>query len=128
MQTVVIGWEHLDVDGQTCERCSDTGALLHALVRDLNALCEPRRVRVVLHESLLSPARLADSNRITVDGRPLDQLLPGVRVASSECPSCGALLDAKVQCRTVTHHNASHAVPPPWMIRQAVCRAANCCR
>lgn len=127
MRTHTIHWEHLDVDGRTCDRCSDTGELLRTLVKELNTACRSRGVRLELQETALPPDRLEDSNRIRIDGRPLTQGLPGTASGLSECSSCGTLIGEPAACRTVEHGGNSYAVPPLWLIRQAVCRAAGCC-
>lgn len=128
MRTHTIHWEHLDVDGRTCDRCADTGELLRTLVKDLNTACRAHGVRVELRETPLPPDRLGDSNRVSIDGRPLTQNLPGTTTGRSDCPSCGTLIGKTAACRTLEYDGSSYAVPPAWVIREAVCRVAGCCR
>jgi len=36
MKTLTIEWKHLDKEGATCVRCSDTGKTLAEVVKDLS--------------------------------------------------------------------------------------------
>jgi len=127
MKTVEIEWRRLVQGGATCERCGDTGALLGQLVERLNTECVPRGVGVRLKTIALGPERIAESNRIRIDGRLLEQLQPQIVVGHNDCPSCGELLGHPQDCPTVEVDGQTHDVPPAWLIRQAVCRSAGCC-
>lgn len=127
MKTIDIEWRHLVVDQVTCERCSDTGAVLQQLVEELNHECTPRGVQVTLTETPLGPERIADSNQVLIDGRPLEASAPTIRVGSSTCTSCGELTGRDEQCRTLEMDGQSFEVPPPYLIRAEVCRLGGCC-
>ena len=49
----------------------------------------------------------------------LEKLLDGTRVAENCCASCGDLLGAPVQCRTIEQNGRTYEVIPAAMIRQA---------
>jgi len=127
MKTVAIEWRRLLQDGATCARCGDTGALLEQLVERLNAECGPRGVEVTLRAVALGAERIAESNQIRIDGRLLEQLQPQIVIGHNDCPSCGDLLGHPQDCPTIGVGGETHEVPPPWLIRQAVCRSAGCC-
>lgn len=126
-QTILIEWRRLLQDGATCARCGDTGALLEALVERLNAECAPRGVTVRLNTVALARGRIAESNRIRINGRPLEQWQPQIVVGRNDCPSCGELLGHPQDCPTIELDGQTHEVPPAWLIRRGVCRAAGCC-
>ena len=127
MRRVTIEWRHLEVGGETCERCCDTGDSLELLVQQLNKECAHAGVAVDLEEVALGPERIAESNLILVDGVPLEATAPLLRVGMSACGSCGDPTGKEEQCRTIEVDGQSHEVPPPYLIREAVCRVANCC-
>jgi hypothetical protein len=127
MKTHTIEWQRLVQQGRTCERCHDTGATLRRVVRELNTRCSKAGVRFRLKTIRLTASRMADSNVILIDGEPLEQLAPGVRVTKTDCPSCGELIGQPAQCRAVVADGRTHEAVPAELIRAAVCRAADCC-
>jgi hypothetical protein len=127
MQTINIEWLHLEVAGQTCHRCGDTGHELAEAIRRLQEECGPRGVTILFKETRLLPGQIAQSNTILINGKPLETLLPQTRVSSSCCVSCGDLTGQPEQCRTLVHLGQEHETIPRELIRQAVCRFAGCC-
>ncbi|HKJ77777.1 MAG TPA: DUF2703 domain-containing protein [Gammaproteobacteria bacterium] len=128
MKRIVVEWSHLEVAGTTCDRCTDTGEALREAVAALDAECTPKGVHVVLEETALGPEAVAESNRIRIDGRPLESLLPDARSGQSGCTSCDDLLDARgTQCRTIECGPLRHEAVPASLVREAVCRVAGCC-
>ena len=124
MKTHTIEWKHLDRDGRTCDRCDSTGANLRAVIRKLNTSFRSRRVRFRLKETLLEPERLAESNSIIVDGRPLETILPATRVTSTECSSCGELTGEAAECRAMTNGATVHETIPAEIIHDALVKVA----
>ncbi len=127
MKTIDIEWCHLVVDDATCERCGDTGAVLQQLVADLNRECAPRSVRFRLVDTPLGPERIAESNQIRIDGHSLEAVNPAIRVGFNHCDSCSDLTGRNEQCRSLEIDGQTLEVPPPYLIRAAVCRLAGCC-
>lgn len=127
MKKIIIEWRHLDVDGATCERCSDTGGELRRAIESLNRECVARDVWFELLDTPLTAADLDQSNAILIDGRPIEQLLPGTTVGSSDCVSCGSLIGDDASCRTLDQDAASYETVPAALIRDAACRAVSCC-
>jgi hypothetical protein len=127
MQTVTIEWRHLDVDGNTCERCDNTGGEVQRAVDALNRECTPRGVSFALQETRLEADALAESNAILIDGHYIETLLPQAERSDSECCSCGDLVGEAVACRTVEFNGLSHETIPAELIRTAACEVAGCC-
>ena len=50
MNTLEIEWRHLDKDGRTCLRCSDTLQSLQQVIQQLAAECAPQGVAVIYRE------------------------------------------------------------------------------
>ena len=102
MKTLKIKWQRLLIDenGQTCPRCSSTERELEKASHTLKQSLAPLGIEVTLEKKVLDPATFAkdvsESNRIWIDGRPLEEWL-GAKVGQSLC--CEACGDA--ECRTV---------------------------
>lgn len=127
MQTIIIEWRHLDVAGETCQRCGDTGMELSLAIERLQAECAPKGVDIVFRETLLTADEIAQSNTILINGLPLEMILPHSLASASCCASCGDLTGQPRQCRTLVHLGQEHEVIPQELIRQAVCQIGGCC-
>ena len=127
MNTVAVEWRRLVHDGRTCDRCGDTGAMLRQLVASLDAECAGQGTRVKLKETELGPERIAESNLVLIEGQPLERLLAHIAVGHTHCASCEELTGQEQACRAFQLAGETHEVPPPYLVRQAVCRIAACC-
>ncbi|MDS4027447.1 MAG: DUF2703 domain-containing protein [Candidatus Contendobacter sp.] len=127
MKTLEIEWRHLDKDGRTCLRCSDTLQSLQQVIEQLAAECAPHSVDVAYRETKLPIEQLSQSNLILFNGVPLESVLLGASASESECPSCGDLCGQPSVCRTVTIGGHTFEAIPASLIRQAACIAAQCC-
>ncbi|HSH14042.1 MAG TPA: DUF2703 domain-containing protein, partial [Desulfurivibrionaceae bacterium] len=76
MKTITIEWLHLDVAGETCRRCGDTGSELAQVVERLRSECAPRGVDILFKETLLTAEQIDRSNSILINGVPLERILP----------------------------------------------------
>jgi len=127
MKTHIIEWKRLIRQGRTCDRCGDTGGTLRQVIRELNAGCGAKRARFRLKTTRLPTSRVAESNSILIDGRPLEKIVPGVTVRETECNSCGELTGQPMQCRAITVAGRTHDAVPAELIRSAICQVADCC-
>jgi len=127
MKTLEIEWRHLEKDGRTCLRCSDTLQSLQHVVRQLAAECAPRGVRIEYQETRLPLERLPESNLILFNGVPLESVLPNALASDNACQSCGDLCGQPSVCRTVSVGGQTFEAIPAALIRQAACITAQCC-
>jgi hypothetical protein len=127
MKTLDIEWRHLEKDGRTCLRCSDTLQSLQQVIARLAAECAPRGVNISYRETKLPPEQLSQSNLILFDGAPLESVLPGASASENECQSCGDLCGQPSFCRTVSVGGHSFEAIPAALVRQAACAVAQCC-
>jgi hypothetical protein len=124
-----IEWRHLDREGETCFRCSDTGEALQKVVAQLGEECRPRGWDIRFRETKLSRERISESNLILIDGKPMETVLPGAAAGLSLCSSCCDLTGiSSTCCRTVEFKGQTYESIPVHLIRQAVCTIAKCCR
>lgn len=120
---LVVEWRHLDVQGQTCDRCRDTGSALREAIEALSADFARSGVLIEYRETRLDPFDIAASNGILVDGTPIERLLPDASVTHTCCASCGELVGAATDCRALKLGGALYETIPAELIRMAL-RAA----
>lgn len=118
MKTLKIEWKHLDVEGETCNRCYDTGENLNQEVKRLNKVLQPQGIEVVWFETKLDDTQIPQSNVILFDGIPIEEILK-IEVSENYCDSCTVLLGNKTYCRTVTFEGNEYEDIPAKAIRQA---------
>jgi hypothetical protein len=97
---VLVEFEYLTVDGETCDRCGDTREAVRSAVADARAALPSALAALEFVERELTADRLAESNCVLVNGRPAEEWLGGVSVMS-DCPSCSDLVGESVCCREI---------------------------
>jgi hypothetical protein len=122
MRTLTIEWKHLEVKGETCDRCYDTGENLTQEIKRLNRALGPGGIRVELKETLLDDTQIPASNAIFFDGVPIEKLLD-IGISENRCDSCTALLGKETYCRTVWFEGGEYEDVPAKAIRRAAYRA-----
>ncbi|MFZ0240832.1 MAG: DUF2703 domain-containing protein [Desulfobacterales bacterium] len=68
MKRLEIEWRHLDKDGNTCDRCSNTGETVCTAYADLVKELEPKGWEVALKETLVTDQEIPKSNSIYFNG------------------------------------------------------------
>ena len=118
MTTLTIEWKHLDVAGDTCDRCYDTGENLLQEVKRLSRKLQPQGVEVELIETKLDDTQIPQSNMILFNGVLLEDIL-NIEVSTNFCDSCTNLVGTDIYCRTVTFEGNEYEDIPAKAIRQA---------
>jgi len=118
---LVITWRRLvDQKNQTCPRCSETGGEVEQAVKKIQRAFQHLGVVVKFRSEKISQeefnkAPLA-SNRITINGKSLEEWLGGSSGQSPCCASCG-----DNDCRTVKVDGQEYeAVPERLIIKAAL--------
>ena len=107
-----IAWQRLvDAKGRTCDRCDATYEERRRAFDKLKEALRPLGIEPALEireiDKKTFEAKPAESNRIWIAGRPMEEWL-GARVGSSPCCSvCG-----ESQCRTVQVGSTTHEAIP----------------
>lgn len=100
MKSMTILWRRLVSNGETCPRCGDTGRELDAAVNKLGIVLRPLGIEPRLQTEEIDEATFkansAESNRVWIQDRPLEDWL-GAEVGMSRC--CDACGDS--DCRTI---------------------------
>lgn len=119
----MIEWRHLSVGGETCERCGTTGAAVMEAVDDLTFELGKKDIRVLFREVVIDKDRLEESNLITFNGIPLEELIAGDQTEPS-CSSCSTLTGMDACCRAVQVDNQLYEAIPAWLIKRAALQGA----
>lgn len=118
MKTLEIEWKHLDVSGETCNRCNDTGENLMQEVKRLSRALQYKGIDVKLIETKLDETQTSKSNSIYLNGIAIEEILE-IEVSENYCDSCSDLLGAETYCRTVAYDGNEYEDIPAKAIRDA---------
>ncbi len=118
MKQLMIEWKHLDVAGETCDRCNDTGKNLMDEVNRLNSELSPKGIEVVLKETRLDESALEESNAILLNGILIEEVLD-IQVVENYCASCSELVEGDAYCRAVVYQGKEYEEVPLNAIRDA---------
>lgn len=118
MKTLKIEWRHLDVEGETCSRCYDTGENLTQEIKRLNRALQPRGITVEFCEIKLDDTQIPQSNTLLFNGVPIEEIL-NITVSENYCASCTSLLGKETFCRTIIYDGNEYEDIPAKAIRQA---------
>ena len=118
LKTLKIEWKHLDVEGETCDRCYDTGENLNQEVKRLNRALQSNGITIELTETKLDDTKIPQSNTILFNGVPIENILD-IKISENYCDSCSNLLGTETYCRTVMFEGNEYEEIPAKAIRQA---------
>ena len=124
MKRLPIVWQRLVNAGETCDRCGSTGQAIATALAKLAVALQPLGIQPVLETRAIDEAAFrldpSASNRIWIDGTPMEEWL-GARVGMSPCCSvCGDL-----PCRTLDVAGTSfEAIPEDLIVKAALMAAA----
>lgn len=118
MKKLKIEWMHLDVKGETCDRCYDTGENLTAEVKRLSRALQKYNIEVEYVETKLDKTQIPQSNKILFNDVPIENILD-IKVAENFCDSCSELLGDVTYCRTIEFDGNEYEEIPAKAIRQA---------
>lgn len=125
---LTVEWQHIRGAKGTCQRCTETGDALDALHDELADLVRPGQ-EVAITETILPNDALHDSNRVLINGTPIEEILDNARVDTTSCTGCGDLDAccesdaAPAQCRAVVVDGTVHEPLSAQLIREAVRKA-----
>lgn len=119
-----LEWQHVAGARGTCRRCTDTGQALDDLREELAEEVGPDR-EVAITETILPDEALELSNRVLVNGTPIEDLLDGASLETTACTGCGELSaccgpGGPADCRALVVDGEAHEVLDGELIRRAV--------
>lgn len=121
---LIVKWQRLLFDGQTCPRCGATEAEVEKALLVLNQALSPVDIDVILEKGELSVDEFKkdtlQSNKICLNGRLLEEWLDGRTGQSRCCDVCGPH-----DCRTVGLEEEVYETVPSKLIVKAGLLAAS---
>lgn len=124
MRVLTIRWQRLvSPEGRTCDRCASTQVELERAMKTLTEALRPLGIEPLLQVSEIHQAAFAvdpaESNRIWIAGKPLENWITADVGSSRCCSVCG-----ESECRTVEVGGDSFEVIPEQLILKAALTAA----
>jgi len=122
---IELRWQRLvDAAGKTCGRCGATEESLAEAESQLRTALEPLGLRLQVRKQAITPAAFAaapaESNRIYIDGRSIEDLLGATTGKSACCDACG-----DQDCRTLIVDGRTHeAISARLIVRATLIAAA----
>lgn len=120
---LIITWQRLISEGNTCPRCESTEDELNKAILRLKGKLNPLGIEVILKKKELTLEKFknnpVESNRILLNGRLLEDVINAKTGRSQCCDVCG---DEK--CRTVEIKEKSYETVPVKMIVKAALKVA----
>jgi len=116
---LLIRWYHLDVDGETCERCSLTKNTIDDAVSHLKSLLNSAGWDIEVEDVKLSEDQIEKSNLCEINGSPIEEIID-VKVSMNPCPSCSDLTGKTVCCRSVKYKGKTYNEIPASAIVEAI--------
>jgi hypothetical protein len=124
LKALRITWKRLVKEGETCPRCGSTGQNLVSAVAKLATVLRPLRIQPLLDTLVIDNAAFradpAESNRIWIDGKPMEEWLRASVGKCSCCTVCGDL-----PCRTMEVGGSTYETIPEDLIVRAAMLAAS---
>jgi hypothetical protein len=120
-----ITWQRLvNSSGETCDRCGSTEEAVEEAASRLGLSLRPLGIDVVLQKGQLSQSQFEndplESNRLWIDGTPLEDWLTAETGRSRCCSACG-----EEDCRTITVDGVTYeAIPSDLIVRAGLMAAA----
>jgi hypothetical protein len=116
-----IEWRHLEVKGETCDRCAGTCGNILEAIKSLERSGELEVIQVEVIDTALTKDRIGELDTVLINDIPIEQLV-GAGVQYTECSSCGDLIGNPTCCRAVTSERDTEEILPTEIIRAAIAR------
>lgn len=117
-----IKWQRVTSHGETCERCRSTEEEIEAAVEKLETSLSALGMKVTLQKEKLSKEKFKnnpqESNRIFINGDPLEEWVNAETDQSECCEVCG-----ENECRTVIVNGREYETIPSDLIVDAALQA-----
>lgn len=124
MKLLPILWKRLVNEGETCPRCGSTQQNVMTAIAKLEPALRPLGIQPVLQTQAIDDvtfrAAPAESNRIWISGKPMEEWLGAIAGNSPCCEVCGDL-----PCRTVQVDGQTYeAIPEDLIVKAAIIAAS----
>ncbi|WP_319577989.1 DUF2703 domain-containing protein [uncultured Methanospirillum sp.] len=122
-----VEWLHVGADvTHTCVRCSATGTTVAAVIKDVEPELTGRGIQIVYTETVLPSEQLPESNKVLINGKPLEEYLTNARVVQTCCESCACIVEQEsAECRAIQTPDELYESLPADLIRRVLMIAAD---
>lgn len=97
---LVIKWQRLMYNGETCPRCSDTEKEIKKAIDALKKICENSNIKLKFKKEKITKKEFEknplESNRIFINNKPIENYINAKTGKSKCCNICG-----NTDCRTI---------------------------
>lgn len=124
MKPLPILWKRLVSEGETCPRCGSTQHNVASAVAKLTSALRPLGIEPVLETHAIDDASFraapAESNRLWIGGKPMEEWLGATAGSSLCCEVCGDL-----PCRTMELEGQTfEAIPEDLIVKAGIIAAS----
>jgi len=119
---LVIEWKHIGntVTG-TCERCSLTGGAILDVLEELTLYFKENNVTARFRETVLPDSQIEQSNKVLINGIPLENYLSGAKVVQTPCCSCACLTGQdEAECRAIDYGGDRYEAITPDLLKRVI--------
>ncbi len=124
MKKIKIEWKHLDIAGNTCARCADTGISVKETIKEIISEYQTQKIEIEFIETLLNADNLAESNLILINDIPLEEILTAAKI-ETDCSSCCSMLGKAVKCRAIEYDNKIYEHLTAELIKKGITETLN---
>lgn len=125
VKDIQVVYQRLIKEGNTCTRCDQTGANVDKVVQQLQKELASQGVNIAVEKKALGEDEIPESNMVFINGEPIENIVPGVRVFSNDCKSCCAVVCKEdVKCRAIEYKGKQYNELPVALIREAILAVA----
>lgn len=119
---LTIEWKHIGKDvTSTCERCSLTGGAILDVLEDLQPYFRQKNIIARFQEIVLPDSLIEESNRVIIDGTPLEEYLSGAEVVQTPCCSCACITGHdKAECRAIDYGGNRYEALTPDLLKRVI--------
>jgi len=122
-----VEWQHVGADvTHTCERCSATGISVTSAIQDLKPTFAERGIDIQYKETVLQAYQLPESNKVLINGKPLETYLTNAHIVQTSCQSCACIVEKEsAECRAIQTPEGLYESLPTDLIRQVLTMVAD---
>lgn len=122
MIKLYIQWFHLEVNGETCDRCNETYTNLLKSIRYVKEQHKGKNIKVFLKDVKLSEDNIKYSNLIVINGLPIHRIID-IQEVQNYCKSCSDMVGKEIDCRGIKYRGKLYNSIPVVAIVSAINRS-----
>jgi len=114
-----IEWLHLEVEGDTCDRCNLTYKNIIKGIEYIKDKYSDKSIKIILKDTKLNEKDIELSNWIKINGKPINKIIQ-IEEVHNYCKSCSDLVGRDSTCKAVIYKEKSYNSIPTSAIVAAL--------